>query len=309
MLDFGTLRTIDLRQTWKREDEDFTPWLSKNLALLSKALDMDLEFVDEHTNVGRYECDLLCRNKRDNSLVVVENQLEELDHDHLGKALVYTTGLHAETVIWIAEDFTNEHRKTIDWLNEFTHDCIQFFGVQLEVIQIDDSLCAPKFNIIVKPDNWVHNTILSDDYWERFKHYLGQHKSNLEVLKWTAGKSYLGFYLGYDANDGQHPKYWISAGKSKGFLAANFCINKKRFSNIMQWFKNNRQQVDQYFSENSVGEPNRPKTHRYVVVGVSRKSISETMSEVEFEWFREKLEKLEYLFKRDGEIDFLSGEE
>ncbi len=307
MQEFGTLKTTDLRKSWKREDKDFTPWLSKNLKLLSKALDMDLEFVDEHINVGRYECDLLCRNKRDNSFVVIENQLEEMDHDHLGKALVYTTGLHAETVIWIAEDFTNEHRKTIDRLNEITHDYIQFFGVQLEVIQIDDSRIAPKFNVIVKPDNWIPHIILSDDYWERFKHYLEQHKSNLEVLKWTAGKNYLGFYLGYDVNDGQRPKYWIAAGKSGGFLAATFCIDKQKLPDIMQWFKNNRQVVDQIFTENFPEKPKRPNIP-FNVVGVTRKLNNQIKEEQEFEWFREKLENLEKLFKHGGEIDFLSDE-
>lgn len=304
MQEFGTLKMTDLRKSWKREDEDFTPWLSKNLTLLSKALNMDLELVKEHINVGRYECDLLCRNNRDNSFVVIENQLEECDHDHIGKALVYTTGLHANTVIWIAEDFTNEHRKTIDNLNEITHDCVQFFGVQLEVIQIDDSLCAPKFNIIVKPDNWVHNTILSDDYWERFKHYLEQHKSNLEVLKWIAGKSYLGFYLGYDVNDAQKPNYWIAAAKSGGFLAATFCIDKQNFPDIIQWFKNNRQHVDHIFSKNFDEKPHRPEI-RYAVVGVRRKLNNQIEEEQEFEWFQEKLESLEKLFRHGGEIDFL----
>ena len=305
MQEFGTLKTTDLRQSWTREDQDFTPWLSKNLTLLSKVLNMDLELVDKHINVGRYECDLLCRNKRDNSFVVVENQLEECDHDHIGKALVYTTGLHANTVIWIAEDFTNEHRKTIDRLNEVTHEYIQFFGVQLEVIQIDESRSAPKFNIIVKPDNWMPHIILSDDYWERFKHYLKQHGSNLEVLKWKTRENYLGFHLGYDANDGQHPEYWISAGKSNGFIAASFCIDKQKLPDIKQWFKSNRQDVDHIFSKNFDEKPQRPDIS-YTVVGVRRRLNNQIEEEQEFGWFRERLEKLVDLFKQDGEIDFLS---
>ena len=305
MQEFGTLKTTYLRQTWRRED-DFTTWLSKNLTLLGKALNMDLELVGKHINVGRYECDLLCRNKRDNAFVVIENQLEECDHDHIGKALVYATGLQAKTVIWIAEDFTNEHRKTIDRLNEITHDNIQFFGVQLEVIQIDDSLSAPKFNLIVKPDNWVPHIILSDDYWERFKHYLEQHKSNLEVLKWTAGKNFLGFHLGYDVNDGQMPNYWIAAGKDKGFISATFCINKRNFLDIMQWFKDNRQDVDDIFSKNFDEKPKRPDKHPFAVVGVSFKLKDQTEDTQEYVWFHERLEKLVNLFKEGGEIDFLS---
>ena len=221
---------INLREIWRSEDDDFTPWLSENLTLLSKILNMNLEFVGQHIRVGRYKCDLLCRDTVGNSYVVIENQLEEFDHDHLGKALVYTAGLNARTVIWIAEDFTNEHRKTLDWLNENTHDCIQFFGVKLEVIQIDDSRYAPKFNIIVKPNNWMPTTIISDDYWDNFKHYLEQHGSSLDVLNWEGSTDYLGFYLGYGENNGQRPDYWIAAGRGNGFIAANFCINRATLS-------------------------------------------------------------------------------
>ena len=136
MPDIGILKNIHLRILWEHEDEDFTPWLSENLSQLNKVLNMNLEYVNRHVKVGRYECDLLCCNRNDNSRVVIENQLAEFDHDHLGKALVYTAELNARTVIWITEYFTNEHRKTLNWLNENTHDHLQFFGVQLEVVQI-----------------------------------------------------------------------------------------------------------------------------------------------------------------------------
>ena len=227
MPNFGILKTINLRINWEHEDENFTPWLSKNLTLLNKVLNMNLEYVGDHVKVGRYECDLLCRNRNDHAFVVIENQLAEFDHDHLGKALVYTAGLSAHTIIWVAENFTNEHLNTLNWLNESTHDCFQFFGVQLEVVQVDDSLYAPKFNIMVKPNNWMRPLTISNDYWTNFMHYLEQQGSSLEVLRWQSGPDYLGFYLGYGDNNGQHPDYWISAGKNKGFIAANFCMNKQ----------------------------------------------------------------------------------
>ena len=259
MPDLGILKNIHLRIQWEHEDEDFTPWLSENLALLNKVLNMNLEYVDDHVKVGRYECDLLCRNRNDNSYVVIENQLAEFDHDHLGKALVYTAGLNACTVIWIAEDFTNEHRRTLNWLNEKTHDDFQFFGVQLEVVQIENSLYAPKFNIIVTPNNWVRPFIISDDYWRDFIHYLVQQGSNLEVMRWQGGPDYLGFHLGYGDNNGQHPDYWLSAGKNSGFIAANFCMNKQNLPNIQDWFANNQQDIDRKFDEEFGEEPKRPK--------------------------------------------------
>ena len=296
MLDFGSLRMEEnLRRIWSREDDDFTPWLSENLTLLSNILNMNLEFVGQHIEVGRYECDLLCRDTVGNSCVVIENQLEQFDHDHLGKALVYAAGLNARNIIWIAKDFTNEHRKTLDWLNEKTHDCIQFFGVKLEVIQID-SLCAPKFNIIVKPPN----------YWDNFKRYLEQHGSSLDVLNWEGGSSdYLGFYLGYGVNNNQLPNYWIAASRGGGFIAASFCINRALFPDIAQWFTNNQEHVDQRFSGEFEEEPQRPD-HRYIVVGVRQELDNQIEQDGEFGWLRERLEKLEGLFKHGGRINFLS---
>ena len=292
----------NLRRIWRSEEDDFTPWLSENLTLLSEILNMNLEFVDQPIRVGRYECDLLCRNPVDNSRVVIENQLEEFDHDHLGKALVYTAGLNARTIIWIAKGFTNEHRKTLDWLNENTHDCVQFFGVKLEVIQIDDSRYAPKLNIIVKPNNWRPTTIISDDYWDNFKHYLEQDGSSLNVLNRQRGSDYLGFYLGYGENNRQWPDYWIAAGRSNGFIAASFCIDNP---NVLQWFTENEQRVNEKFSEEFGEEPRWPRWHRYIVVQVWRRLDNQIEQDEEFAWLRERLEKLECLFRHGGEINFL----
>ena len=299
MPNFGSLTMKNLREIWRSEDDHFTPWLSENLTLLSEILNMNLEFVDQHVRVGRYKCDLLCRDTVGNSRVVIENQLEKFDHDHLGKALVYTAGLNARTVIWIAEDFTNEHRETLDWLNENTHNCIQFFGVKLEVIQID-SLCAPKFNIIVKPPN----------YWDNFKRYLEQHGSSLDVLNWEGGSSdYLGFYLGYGANNNQLPNYWIAASRGGGFIAASFCINRALFPDIAQWFTNNQEHVDQRFSGEFEEEPQWPNNHPFIVVGVRQELDNQIEQDREFKWLRERLEKLEGLFKHGGGINFLAVEE
>ena len=108
------------------------------------------------------------------------------------------------------------------------------------------------------------------------------------------GLTILAFYLGYGYNNGQHPEYWISAGKKSGFIAANFCINKQKLSDIQQWFANNKQNIDRKFDEEFEEKPDRPP-NRYVVVGVARKSNGESEYTSEFEWFRERLEKLERL--------------
>ena len=306
MPNFGTLEIVDIRTNWGNEDECFTPWLSEHLTLLNKVLNMNLECVGRNVEVGHYRCDLLCRNTEDHSSVVIENQLNEFDHDHLGKALVYAAGLNARTIVWIAKDFTNEHRKTLDWMNESTHDCFQFFGLQLEVIQIDDSRPAPKFNVIVKPNNWVPPLIISNDYWRSFKQYLEEHASGLEVLRWQSSPDYLGFYLGYDENDAQHPQYWIAAGRSNGFIAANFCMNKEQLPDILQRLTGIQQRINQKFSEEFEEDPQWPN-NSYIVVGVRKRLNNQVNRNSEFEWLRERLEKLERFFRLDGETHFLSN--
>ena len=193
-------------------------------------------------------------------------------------------------------------------MNENTHDHLQFFGVQLEVVQIEDSLKAPKFNIIVNPNNWVRPLIISDDYWRNFIDYLEHRGSSLEVLRWHGGSGYLGFYLGYGDNNGQHPDYWISAGKNSGFIAANFCLNKQNLPNIRRWFANNQQDIDRKFDEEFDEKPQRPP-NPYIEVGISRQSSGEIEHNLEFKWLRERLEKLERLFKHGGEINFSSDED
>ena len=128
------------------------------------------------------------------------------------------------------------------------------------------------------------------------------------MLRWHGGPDHLGFYLGYGDNNGQHPDYWISAGKSGGFIAANFCINKQNLPNIKQWFANNTHGIDRKFDAEFSEEPKRPTTNPYVEVGVARMAYSEAERNSEFEWFRKRLEKLEQLFKPGGAINFLSDE-
>ena len=87
--------------------------------------------------------------------VLIENQLGRTDHSHLGQILTYSAGLDdIHTVIWIAEEFSEEHRAALDWQNEITEERFQFFGVEIEIWKIGDSLPAPKFNVVSKPNNW-----------------------------------------------------------------------------------------------------------------------------------------------------------
>jgi len=152
----GRLAKVDLRTAWSHEATEFTPWLAAedNIRLLGETLGLELEVLEQEAQVGPFRADILCRNTADNTLVLVENQLERTDHGHLGQLFTYAAGLDAVTVIWIASRFTDEHQAALDWLNRITHDDFCFFGLEIELWRVGNSEPAPKFNIVAKPNDW-----------------------------------------------------------------------------------------------------------------------------------------------------------
>lgn len=151
---FGRLKDLPLRDAWKNEAKQFTPWLSENIEHLSEAIGIPLELTGTEVAVERFSADILARNAEDGSKVLIENQLETTDHTHLGQIMTYLAGLEAHTVVWIAPDFREPHLTAIRWLNEHTSDDFSFLAVRLRVVQIGDSPFAPIFEIAAKPDQF-----------------------------------------------------------------------------------------------------------------------------------------------------------
>ncbi len=152
---FGAIDRKPLRDFWPIEDTDFTPWVADNLPLLGGAIGLELELESSEVPIGPYWADIVCRSIPDGHHVVIENQLERTDHDHLGKLLTYAAGLSdVSTVVWIAREFTEQHRAALDWLNRSTAEDIRFFGIEIEVWQIGNSLPAPRFTLVSEPNEW-----------------------------------------------------------------------------------------------------------------------------------------------------------
>ncbi|GAB3266047.1 DUF4268 domain-containing protein [Alteromonas gracilis] len=150
----GRLRAILPREVWPHEALDFTPWLLRNVDVLSDLLGMDLVLeVAEHP-VGGFSLDLLGRDASTDEPVIVENQLEQSDHTHLGQILTYAAGADPTTIVWLATSFREEHRAAVDWLNSRTDDRTKFFAVQIEVVRIGDSIPAPAFRLVAQPNGW-----------------------------------------------------------------------------------------------------------------------------------------------------------
>ena len=156
-MELGKLEKVELRDIWKHEALDFTKWLAKeeNIAILSKELGIDIEVLETEMNVGRYNVDIFAKDSQSDRKIIIENQLENTNHDHLGKVLVYSAGLDANIAIWIVKDVNEEHKQAIEWLNENTFDNINIFLVKVELWKIGNSLVAPKFQVICEPNNWT----------------------------------------------------------------------------------------------------------------------------------------------------------
>lgn len=158
MRTLSSLRKLDIRTVWANEAHDFTPWLVENLDRLSETIGIDLEFIGQEQRTGDFSLDILAKDVQTNRFVVIENQFGATNHDHLGKVVTYASGHDASVVIFIAEKFREEHRQALDWLNQKTSEEMLFFGVEIEVVQIDTSNPAPLFKLLASPNEWGKST-------------------------------------------------------------------------------------------------------------------------------------------------------
>ena len=131
----SNLKRIELRKQWADEARDFTPWLSseKGLVMLGELLGMELELEDTEVSVGSYRADIVAKDILSDQYVVIENQLEPTNHDHIGKLFTYAASFGASTLVWIAQKFREEHRQAIDWFNDVTVKEVDFFGIEIEL--------------------------------------------------------------------------------------------------------------------------------------------------------------------------------
>jgi hypothetical protein len=194
----GKLEKVDIKSVWKTEYNHFTPWLAKeeNISILAKELKIDLEVIEMEKSVGPFRADILCKDTGTDKYVIIENQFGKTDHTHLGQIMTYASGLDAFTVVWIAENFTEEHRAALDWLNNITDENIEFFGIEIELFQIGDSSPAPMFNMVSKPNTWsksikkssnniqlTNTKIFQEQYWQAFKDYVETQKVSFRLQK------------------------------------------------------------------------------------------------------------------------------
>ena len=233
----GKLKKVELREGWKHEATDFTKWLSQeeNLRLLGDEIGFDLKLIQTEASVGSFSVDILAEEENTGHKIIIENQLEVTNHDHLGKLITYASGYDAKIVVWVVKDVREEHRQAIDWLNEHTDEDIEFYLLQIELWQIGESPFAPKFEIISKPNDWtktvrssVESNELTDtkikqmEFWDSLKDYAKINYPQIRTQK-------------------SHPQHWsnISIGSSQ----AHICLSINSRENLFTaeiWIGDNK---------------------------------------------------------------------
>ena len=156
MTDLGTMTEVtDLRCVWQNEARDFTPWLAENIYYLSNAIGIDIAVEETESSVGDFNVEIFATDADTGKSIIIENHLEETNHDHLGKLITYASGKDASLIIWIVRKARPEHIAAIEWLNNHTDEGVGFFLCEIKLFRIVDSLPAPKFEIIEQPNNWI----------------------------------------------------------------------------------------------------------------------------------------------------------
>ncbi|MFC1651191.1 DUF4268 domain-containing protein [Candidatus Latescibacterota bacterium] len=189
---------------------------------------MNLTGVEREKSAGSFSVDLVAEDNSGNP-VIIENQLEKSDHDHLGKLITYLTAIGAKTAIWIVANPRPEHINAITWLNESSS--ASFYLLKVEAIKIGDSEPAPLLTLIVEPSEegrkvgdtkkeLAERHILRRRFWTQLLDY-AKTKTKLHANISPSNYNWIGTGagcqgLGYDYSITQHEsaiELYIDKGK------------------------------------------------------------------------------------------------
>ena len=195
----------DLRNVWPHEALDFTPWLSQdgNIDLLADAIGLDITVDETESSVGDFNVDILASETGTDRKIIIENQLEDTNHDHLGKLITYASGKGANVIIWVVRHAREEHKAAIEWLNNHTDDKIGFFLCEIKLYRIGDSDPAVKFEVIEQPNDWAKEVKKNEstteieqqryEYWVAFQDHAFNNPQFAKAFK--RGKSSTDYWM------------------------------------------------------------------------------------------------------------------
>ena len=250
-MNIGKFVEVDIRDLWKHEQYDFSDWLSKeeNIENLNDILGLTLVDISKEAYVGSYRCDIFAKDETTGTKVIIENQLEASNHDHLGKIITYASGLDAKVVVWIVKQAKEEHRSAIEWLNNNTNNELNFFLIELHAYKIDDSNPAPMFEVIEKPNGFIKNTkaINNQDnlnksqserleFWNKFNEVVEQNGKPFNIRKATTDHW-----------------YDVALGTSEAHISINL-VNKSSYVVIDVYINDNKELFDKLMDKKDIIE-------------------------------------------------------
>jgi hypothetical protein len=231
----GRLETRDPREVWKNEERDFTPWLAENISQLSDLLGVPIVVEQTEHKVGAYELDIFGRVETNDAIVIIENQLGSTDHSHLGQLITYAAGLDAAIVIWLATEVRAEHKAAVEWLNQHAGSSVSFFLVRPEVLSINGSTPAVRFELAAAPSEFARRlrSVVDEErpsfefrrkFWEALFKYLVDHghpwakgrtttKDNW--ISSAVGKSGVGVHVSMATESRMRVEIYLSSNSAK----------------------------------------------------------------------------------------------
>lgn len=245
-MDLGKLVEVDVRKVWKHEQYDFSSWLAEeeNISELGKTIGLSLSDVETEKFVGNYRCDIICKDEITGKSVLIENQLEPTNHDHLGKIITYASGLDATVVVWIVQKVKDEHASAIEWLNKHTDEDLSFFLIEVHAYQIENSKPAPMFSIIEQPNDfskmvkeYSKNTELNDSQTSRLEFW--------NALNETLDERGMPFNKHKASTDHW---YTVAVGSSKCHISIDL-VNKDGFIRVGLWIPREQELFEKLFSK------------------------------------------------------------
>ena len=198
------IEKVALRKVWANEAKDFTPWLADHISVLGEALGIELETQERESPVGSRSLDIMATDSSGRP-VIIENQLAGSDGDHLGRLLIYAAGKDADVIIWVAQDFAEEHWQVLQWLNQRTGTETKFFGVAVELWKIDSSRPAPYFRVVAAPNEWRKRNVtprISRKQYREFRRGLEEQLLHETDLPFTPGDDHTNPWLAISHVDG-----------------------------------------------------------------------------------------------------------
>lgn len=211
----GKIERVPLREIWKHEALDFTKWLQENLDVLSDIIGVSLSSAERERSAGNFNVDLVAEDEAGNP-IIIENQLEKSNHDHLGKIITYLAAIEAKSAVWIVADPRPEHVSAISWLNDSS--TARFYLIKVEGVKIGSSEPAPLLTLIVGPGEGSKE--VSETKKDIAERYTIRYNFWKELLQKAKQRNKLHAAL----SPGQYS--WLGAGAGKSGMSYNYGVRK-----------------------------------------------------------------------------------